>query len=1091
MQAAAQKIVNRPSSATLPAAPVHIRSLPGVAQASSLKISSPADAAEREATQTARRILHMPLPQPGGAVTAKCSPHAARFAGTIRQREPVRLARKQEGSAMTSPGAASEIGAGQSSGEPLPPSVRQFMEPRFNANFGGVRIHTGEQAAGLNRQVSAQAFTVGNQIYFGRGRFQPESSEGRELIAHELTHTIQQGAVSQGGMVQRSIDATVAEHSNPQVQRRDNGNALNYFAERACNIPGFRMLTIMLGVNPINMSRVERSAASILRAVVEFLPGGALITQALDNYGVFDRAGAWIERQIRSLNMTSGVIRNAIDRFLDSLGWGDLFHLGSVWERAKRIFTEPIDRIVSFARPVASGIIRFIKDAILMPLARLASNTRGWDLLCAVLGRNPITGEAVPRTAESLIGGFMKLIGQEEVWENIKRGNAIARAWAWFQGALEGVLGFVRQIPPLFVQTLRSLEIADIVLLPRAFAKIAGMFGNFALRFFAWAGEQVWTLLQIIFEVVAPQVMVYLRRAGNALRTIIRDPIRFIGNLVRAGIQGLRQFAANFLTHLRASLIGWLTGAMAGANIYIPQGMGLMEIVKFVLSVLGLTWQNIRAKLARAIGETAVATLETGFDIVVTLVREGPAAAWQKILESLGNLREMVMEQVMGFVQTAIVQRAITTLLTSLSPVGGFIQAIIAIYNTVMFFVERLRQIAQVAASVIDSIAAIAAGNISAAANRVEQTMTGLLTLVISFLARIAGLGRVSDAVVNVINRLRQPIDRALDRVVEWIVEQARRVGRTIAGAAGRAVSWWRNRRSFTSIDGHSHSLYFNGEGRAARVTLASNPMPVEDFLNGIQGRADYQTPPKRQLIAQARQQINAIQAAQALPETQGAQAEQRINAAFTAMRPLLVQLVDGGDFATEDHPLPMTYPKRRWSAYPVIYIGPRAEKRVAQADLASRNLSNIQAALSQTEQAEWMRRGNVILACRPNATITLPTGTTVGISAPYRVEPGKKIRLVPRTTRGGGLINEAFRPFGYRALSEGFDGDHIVEMQLGGPNILENLWPLQAGENRSSGSTIASMTFTKPDGSQISMDTLKARAKRGTDVWFIVVRNL
>jgi hypothetical protein len=175
--------------------------------------------------------------------------------------------------------------------------------------------------------------------------------------------------------------------------------------------------------------------------------------------------------------------------------------------------------------------------------------------------------------------------------------------------------------------------------------------------------------------------------------------------------------------------------------------------------------------------------METGFDIVVTLVTQGPAAAWEKIQESLSNLREMVMEQIMTFVRDRVVQAAVIRLVSMLNPAGAFIQAIIAIYNTVMFFIERLRQIAQVAMSFIDSIAAIAAGNIAAAANRVEQTMAGLLTLVISFLARLAGLGRVSDAVTNVINRVRQPIDRALDRVVEWIVAQARRLGRFIAQA--------------------------------------------------------------------------------------------------------------------------------------------------------------------------------------------------------------------------------------------------------------------------------------------------------------------
>ncbi|HEX2081423.1 MAG TPA: AHH domain-containing protein, partial [Longimicrobium sp.] len=183
------------------------------------------------------------------------------------------------------------------------------------------------------------------------------------------------------------------------------------------------------------------------------------------------------------------------------------------------------------------------------------------------------------------------------------------------------------------------------------------------------------------------------------------------------------------------------------------------------------------------VGETPVRAMETGFELVRTLVTQGPAAAWQQIVEGISNLRDMVMEQVMSFVRTRIVQAAVTRLVTSLNPAGAFIQAIIAIYNTVMFFIERLRQIAQVAMSFIDSIAAIAAGNIGSAAARVETTMAGLLTLVISFLARLVGLGRVSDAVVNLINRVRQPVFRAMDRVVNWIVTQARRLGRFVAQA--------------------------------------------------------------------------------------------------------------------------------------------------------------------------------------------------------------------------------------------------------------------------------------------------------------------
>lgn len=810
---------------------------------STMRVSSPRDSAEREADTTARRIMRMASPEvavasgegsggPRDTLHRKLeSPYIARFASSIQLMRQHAAA----STANVSASVASEIAHSQGAGAPLPAGVRKFMEPRFGADFSKVRIHTGEKSARLNRQVSAQAFTVGNQIFFGRNQFRPDTPEGKELIAHELTHTIQQGAaVQQGAGVQRREDVTVAEQSSPHVQRLGISDALGYFADAANALPGYRMFTIVLGVNPITMSRVDRGAANILRAIVEFLPGGALITRALDNYGVFARVGGWIEQQLATLGLTGSSIRESINRFLDSLSWTDLANLDGVWARASRIFTEPIDRILRFARGLFGAIMGFIRDAVLRPIAELASRTRGWNLLCAVLGVNPITGEAVPRTAESLIGGFMKLIGQEEIWENIKRGNAIARAWSWFQNALSGVLGFVRQIPQRFVQAVTSLEVEDLVLLPRAFARVAGVFGDFIGNFLSWAGRTAWDLLEIIFSVVAPSLMVYLRRAGSALRTILQNPVAFAGHLVRAAVQGFRQFSARFLTHLRGSLIGWLTGALSGANIYIPQGMDLREIIKFVLSVLGLTWQNIRQKIVRVIGEPAMRALETGFELVTTLVTQGPAAAWEKIQEGLTNLREMVMEQIMAFVQDRVVTAAVTRLLSMLSPAGAFIQAILATYNTVMFFVERLRQLSQVAASFIDSIAAIAAGNITSAANRVEQTMGGLLTLVISFLARIAGLGRVTDAVTNVVNRVRQPIDRALDRVVEWIVAQARRLGRLAVGAASSIatrVSGWLGLRLAFRTNGESHTLFFRGEGASARLVVASDEQTIDVLL--------------------------------------------------------------------------------------------------------------------------------------------------------------------------------------------------------------------------------------------------------------------
>ncbi len=752
------------------------------------------DAARAVRPQTTTGITPAPAPPP-----ARIAAPPARAAATTTAPPAVRL---QAGGAKgaVGPEQGKKLVRAAGPGEPLPETVRAELEKSLGADLSGVRVHRGPQASAAVDALSARAVTYGANVFLGPR----ERPTDLALLAHEVAHVVQQQGAPK---IQKLSDAQTADSfeaeahrasaavvrgerfevrertSGSRAQRWGMDTVLNKIAGWANAIPGFRMFTIVLGVNPINMSPVERSPANVMRAVVEFIPGGNLITRALDTYGVFDKVGAWVSQQIASLGMVGGAIKDALMAFLRSLDVSDFLDPGGVWERAKSIFTDPIERIKNFVKGFITGILDFLRDAIMKPLAALASKTDGYDLLKAVLGKDPITGEAVPQTADALIGGFMKLIGQTEVWENIKKGNAVARAFAWFKETLSGVLAFVRQVPTLIITTLKSIVLDDLLPLTNLFGKVGRAFGGFIGNFFSWAGGQVLKLLEIIFEVVAPSAVPYIKKAAGAFKSIVSNPVGFVGNLVRAGMLGFQQFAGNFLKHLRKSLVDWLTGTMSGAAIYIPQSFTLREIIKFALSVLGLTWANIRQKLVKAVGETAVKAMEAGFDIVVTLVTEGPGAAWEKIKEGVSNLQQMVMDQVMSFVKQKVVEQAITKLLSMLSPAGAFIQAIIATYNTIMFFVERLRQIAQVAASFIDSIAAIASGNIGSAAKRVETTMAGLLTLVISFLARIAGLGKVSAEVIKIVNKVRAPIDKALDKVIDWIVATARRLGKFVAQA--------------------------------------------------------------------------------------------------------------------------------------------------------------------------------------------------------------------------------------------------------------------------------------------------------------------
>ncbi|MGB0562048.1 MAG: eCIS core domain-containing protein [Spirulinaceae cyanobacterium] len=99
-------------------------------------------------------------------------------------------------------------------GQPLAETVRQPMENAFGADFGGVRIHTNNTADQLNQSIQAKAFTTGQDVFFRQGAYAPESKGGQELLAHELTHVVQQS----DGMVQRSLKTGDRELLNQPSQ---------------------------------------------------------------------------------------------------------------------------------------------------------------------------------------------------------------------------------------------------------------------------------------------------------------------------------------------------------------------------------------------------------------------------------------------------------------------------------------------------------------------------------------------------------------------------------------------------------------------------------------------------------------------------------------------------------------------------------------------------------------------------------------------------------------------------------------------------------------------------------------------------------
>jgi outer membrane protein OmpA-like peptidoglycan-associated protein len=159
-------------------------------------INAPGDAHEQEANRAAGQVLSN--------------------AGAERlQAGPV-----QETSQTEAPPAVQE--ALSSSGQPLDPATRGFMESRFGHDFGNVRVHADSRAAESARQIDAAAYTSGSDIVFGAGRYETGTSSGLHLLAHELTHVVQQTQSGPGQVVQRQPAGTPGTLQVPSVDLREN-----------------------------------------------------------------------------------------------------------------------------------------------------------------------------------------------------------------------------------------------------------------------------------------------------------------------------------------------------------------------------------------------------------------------------------------------------------------------------------------------------------------------------------------------------------------------------------------------------------------------------------------------------------------------------------------------------------------------------------------------------------------------------------------------------------------------------------------------------------------------------------------------------
>src|ERR1043166_371418 len=270
-----------------------------------------------------------------------------------------------------------------------------------------------------------------------------------------------------------------------------------------------------------------------------------------------------------------------------------------------------------------------------------------------------------------------------------------------------------------------------------ALAKLGNLLLWAAKKFFTWALEKFGVSLSTIEGVINKGVAV--------LKAIFTNPIGFVKNLMNAALTGLKNFAKNFLKHLKDALFEWLTGSLEG--IVLPQTWDFKGIIGVALQMIGISYQNIRKHLVAVMGETVVAGLEKTFTLLKTLITEGPMAAWEQLKEMAGEMRDAFIEAVKDFIKIKIIEQAIQWLVGIFVPGAGIIKAVIGIYDTIVFFIQKAKQIIDMIRNFLGSIVEIVAGNIGAAADALEAGLARGLSLVINFLAQLLHLSGITDKI--------------------------------------------------------------------------------------------------------------------------------------------------------------------------------------------------------------------------------------------------------------------------------------------------------------------------------------------------------
>ncbi len=382
-----------------------------------------------------------------------------------------------------------------------------------------------------------------------------------------------------------------------------------------------------------------------------------------------------------------------------------------------------------------------------------------------------------------------------------------------------------------------------------------------------------------------PSFWALINRIEQVVSDIADDPLNFANNMAAALGQGFQKFFDHFVDHVMAGFFEWLFSGLGAVGVNIPSDTSLKSIVTLFLELMGITWPRIRELLARHIGEENVELIEKAYELVSSLIEQGPEGIFEMIKEQLDpqNVLNMVIDAAIDFMITALISAVTPRVIAMFNPAGAIVQAVEVIFRILKWVFDNAARIFSLIETVVNGAADLIAGNIGAMATAVEESLSRLIPPVIDFLAGFLGMGDLPDKIADTIRGFQEWVMSILERVVAWLAER----GKALLASLGIGGGAGDEEGEGEAGDGEvgktvtfgEHRLWLNVSGASISIMVASDdPGPVEEKLNDWAQRTntlgDNQTQAE-DLIGRARGQLTVTQSEGEEANTEQQEAQQ------------------------------------------------------------------------------------------------------------------------------------------------------------------------------------------------------------------------